>query len=592
VEEGAGRDYRAMDGDIGDSSADETNNLVLSESHPTASRKKYVVSSASQPRKKCFSRNEWICVLVGVVVVVVVLLTVVLGIGVWAGLGRGASSSSSSSSNNPWKNVRLPSDITPEDYTIHLAVNIEQFTVTGSTVISLNITKKTRYILIHVKEMNVSCFRITQNGETIPVKSNFTYEENNFYVLSLASSLATGEAVLEMEYYYPLGDGLVGFYRSSYRDSSGETHWIATTHFEPTDARKAFPCFDEPAMKANFTISITHSSELNAHSNMPVREEVSDEEDGSMVTTFFETSVKMSTYLVAFVVSDFECITRKSDTVYQVNVSVCSNREVLNNTHYALEKASEILKFYETYFAIPYPLPKQDLFAIPDFAAGAMENWGLITYRETALLYDPAVNPETSKQRVAVVIAHELAHQWFGNLVTMEWWDGLWLNEGFATFTEYIGTDATEPSFHMLEEFLTYDVFPAFSADGVNESHPIIETVSNPDEINELFDSISYSKGGSVLRMIRNVLTPEKFQQGISQYLEKSKFGNAKTQQLWDALQTVVDDPDLNVTEIMNTWTLQMGYPVLHVDTKSGQVTQERFFILKPNGTVAPSPYE
>ena len=169
--------------------------------------------------------------------------------------------------------------------------------------------------------MNVSWFRVTQNGETIPVQSNFTYEENNFYVLSLASSLAIGEATLEMKYYYPLGDGLVGFYRSSYRDSSGETKWIATTHFEPTDARKAFPCFDEPAMKANFTISITHSSELNAHSNMPVREEVSDEEDGSTVTTFFETSVKMSTYLVAFVVSDFKCITRKSDTVFQVNVS-------------------------------------------------------------------------------------------------------------------------------------------------------------------------------------------------------------------------------------------------------------------------------
>jgi aminopeptidase N len=221
-----------------------------------------------------------------------------------------------------------------------------------------------------------------------------------------------------------------------------------------------------------------------------------------------------------------------------------------------------------------------------------MENWGLITYRETALLYDEAVDPAVSKQRVATVIAHELAHQWFGNLVTMEWWDGLWLNEGFATFTEYIGTDSTEPSFDMHEQFLLDTMFTALSADGLNESHPIIQNVSNPDEINELFDAISYSKGGTVIRMIRDILTAEKFQEGITYYLKKSQFGNAETQQLWDALQTVVKDPTMDVSEIMNTWTLQMGYPVLQVNTGSGQVTQERFFDLKPNGSIAPSPYD
>lgn len=200
-------------------------------------------------------------------------------------------------------------------------MDIDKFTVTGSTSINLNVTQQTSYVLIHIKEMNISWFRVTQDGVDIAVERNFTYKENQFFVVVLASSLSVGSATLEMRFYYPLGDGLVGFYRSSYKDSSGDTHWIATTHFEPTDARKAFPCFDEPAMKANFTISITHSSELNAHSNMPVREEVAGE-DGSTVTTSFETSVKMSTYLVAFVVSDFECITQKSNTTFQVNVSI------------------------------------------------------------------------------------------------------------------------------------------------------------------------------------------------------------------------------------------------------------------------------
>ena len=209
--------------------------------------------------------------------------------------------------------------VLPADYIVTLTADLEKFTVTGSSVINLNVVEKTSYIIIHAKSMNISGFSVIQNNKNIAVSKNFTYEKNNFYILILKTSLLIGKAILIMNYDYTLGDDLVGFYRSSYSDASGTTHWIATTQFEPTDARKAFPCFDEPALKANFTISITHSSELNAHSNMPV---VSSSRDGAMVTTAFETSVKMSTYLVAFVVSDFECMTQQTETEYGVNVSI------------------------------------------------------------------------------------------------------------------------------------------------------------------------------------------------------------------------------------------------------------------------------
>ena len=208
--------------------------------------------------------------------------------------------------------------ISNADYTIHITVDIDQFTVVGSTTVNLRIWQATKFLLIHVKHMNISEFTLAQNDKTVSVDRNFSYEENEFYVLVLSSQLSVGVASLLMKFDYPLGDGLVGFYRSSYNDSKGDTHWIGTTHFEPTDARKAFPCFDEPAMKANFTISITHSTLLNAHSNMPVR---AYSEDGAVTTTHFETSVKMSTYLVAFVVSNFDCLTQRTDTVYGVNVS-------------------------------------------------------------------------------------------------------------------------------------------------------------------------------------------------------------------------------------------------------------------------------
>ena len=207
--------------------------------------------------------------------------------------------------------------ILPADYEIHLTVDIDKFTVTGSSAIDFNVVEKTSYVIIHVKSMNISEFSVIQ-GEAFGIKDSFTYKENDFYVISLSTSLLVGEASLVMKYDYALGDDLVGFYRSSYIDRSGATHWIATTQFEPTDARKAFPCFDEPALKANFTISITHSSRLSTHSNMPVSSETV---SGSMTTTLFETSVKMSTYLVAFVVSDFQCMTRQTDTVNRVNVS-------------------------------------------------------------------------------------------------------------------------------------------------------------------------------------------------------------------------------------------------------------------------------
>jgi aminopeptidase N len=252
--------------------------------------------------------------------------------------------------------------------------------------------------------------------------------------------------------------------------------------------------------------------------------------------TLFETTYKMSTYLVAFVVSNFECSI--PDNSSAIKVRVCSRADVFNSTSYALHVAKIVINYYEEFFDVKYPLPKQDLFAIPDFAAGAMENWGLITYRETAVLYDKSINPAASKQRVTVVIAHELAHQWFGNLVTMEWWDGLWLNEGFASYVEYIGANEAEPSWMMLDQFF-HTVQTAFDADGLNWSHPIIQTVDNPDQINALFDSISYSKGASLIQMLRGYLGEDNFRSGLKIYLKAHQFANARTSDLWTALNQV-----------------------------------------------------
>ncbi|PVD39140.1 hypothetical protein C0Q70_01768 [Pomacea canaliculata] len=265
----------------------------------------------------------------------------------------------------------------------------------------------------------------------------------------------------------------------------------------------------------------------------------------------------MSTYLVCFIVCDFQYT--KNTTNNGTEVSVYATPDRVNQTVYALSVAVRTLEEYQRLFNISYPLPKLDLIAIPDFVSGAMEHWGLITFREVNLLYDPAKTSEAGKQRVAVVVAHEVSHQWFGNLVTMAWWNDLWLNEGFATFMEYLGAESVEKDWEMMQQFITEESQPVMVTDAGVSSHPIIVNVNKPDEINEVFDAISYSKGAAVIRMLEAIIGKDKFFEGVSHYLKKHEWGNAVTDDLWQALSEV--DGAHNVKRIMDTWTLQMGFP-------------------------------
>ena len=293
----------------------------------------------------------------------------------------------------------------------------------------------------------------------------------------------------------------------------------------------------------------------------------------------FEATEKMSTYLLAFVICDFGFTTKQTPT-NNISVSVIASKDKIDQTSFALDTAVAITDYYEKYFKVGYPLPKQDLIAIPDFGAGAMENWGLITYRETSLLYKEGESSVKSQQWVAIVVAHELAHQWFGNLVTMLWWNDLWLNEGFASWMEYKGVAQVQPDWNMMEQFWSAKLVPALHLDSLASSHPVSVPVRDPKEIEAIFDTISYKKGSAIIHMLESYIGAEDLQAGLSQYLKDHQFGNAVTADLWSALSKA-STRGIDVEEMMNTWTLQMGYPLVTV-TKANEadgwlVTQSRF---------------
>ncbi|XP_003386159.1 PREDICTED: glutamyl aminopeptidase-like isoform X1 [Amphimedon queenslandica] len=586
--------FEQLDGE----SSDTDMNLEDNESSAlTGKKKRYLVNDEEgplcSPGSLKLSKRELICILIGgIIIIVAAIVFVIIAVVLSRSSGNG---SPGGSDDKPWTNVRLPKTLTPALYRVSLDTDLNTFRVNGFVSVDISVNQSTDLVIFHAKDMTLNTVSLTKGvrGDQLGISRQFFYSDNDFYVIQLADSLDTNDNLqLNISFNYTLRDDLVGFYKSSYSLADNEVHYLATTQFEPTDARRAFPCFDEPAMKANFSIELTHANRYNAVSNMPVARRVSKANDKA--TTSFNTSYKMSTYLVAFVISDFNC--SDSQTVNgHIQVRVCARPDVFSDTSYALSVGKSVIGYYEEFFGVQYPLPKQDLFAIPDFAVGAMENWGLITYRETALLYNSTQNPAVNKQRVAVVVAHELAHQWFGNLVTMSWWDGLWLNEGFASYVEYIGTDHVQPDWMMLEQFFIDTVQTAYDADGLNWSHPIIQQVNNPDEINGLFDSISYDKGASLIQMLRGYIGNESFTNGLTLYLKNNKFGNTETYELWDALNEV-SSSDVSVSQMMDTWTKQMGYPVVTVsasDNNRATVSQKRFFqIPLPEGEQpAASPY-
>ncbi|NXE54489.1 AMPE aminopeptidase, partial [Casuarius casuarius] len=540
--------------------------------------------------KKYCMKTKHVAVICGVVVVVG------LAVGLGVGLSRPKSQPSSEETEQPtvpsqvdlgpcpsknddtgeWSNFRLPTYINPVHYDLEVKPEMELDTYTGTVSISIALEKSTSYLWLHLRDTTITEMPTLKNasGQQIALSDCFEYTPQEYIVMKTETELSSASEsepyVLTLKFQGWLNSSLVGFYRTTYTEN-GQTKSIAATDHEPTDARKSFPCFDEPNKKATYTISIIHPQEYQALSNMPVQETVQ-LDDGWMQTTF-ERSVPMSTYLVCFAVHQFEWIEKTSASGKPLRIYAQPLQ--IQTAEYAANITKIVFDFYENYFNMSYSLPKLDKIAIPDFGTGAMENWGLITYRETNLLYDPTESSSSNKQTVASVIAHELVHQWFGNIVTMDWWDDLWLNEGFATYFEYLGVNVAEPDWQMLDQVLTDDMLPVMKDDSLLSSHSIVVDVSSLAEITSVFDGISYSKGASILRMLQDWLTPDLFQKGCQIYLKDNYFQNAKTDDFWAALETASNKP---VKEVMDTWTRQMGYPVLEMGTDS-VFTQKRFLL-------------
>jgi puromycin-sensitive aminopeptidase len=470
----------------------------------------------------------------------------------------------------------LPGAVRPVKYWIKLQPDLDQFTFQGEERISIEVAEPTLEIVLNAVELQVETATLLRDGVATGARRVAFDKSRETVTLDFGGSIAPGQATLEIKFAGELNDKLCGFYRSRYTASDGEERYLAATQFEATDARRAFPCWDEPARKARFEVTLVIPSGLVAVSNTPPVEESGAGPD--LKTVHFAETPVMSTYLLAFVVGDLTHIEQQATDTTRVAVWTTRGKE--EQGRFALNTSVQLLSFFNDYFGIPYPLEKLDHIAIPDFAAGAMENWGAITYREIALLVDPVNSSAGTRQRVAEVIAHEMAHMWFGDLVTMEWWDDLWLNESFASWMGNKAVDWLFPEWEMWTQFVNMDTNRALSLDGLKNSHPIEQEVKNPAEVSQLFDAISYSKGASVIRMLEQFLGPDTFQRGLQKYLSSHQYSNARTADLWSALEVVSGQP---VTSIMDSWTKQMGYPVLRVETRGApdhlelEFSQERF---------------
>ncbi|KAI3377653.1 hypothetical protein L3Q82_008815 [Scortum barcoo] len=470
-----------------------------------------------------------------------------------------------STPKEPWQRYRLPDSLSPVSYNVTLWPRLQPnadnlYIFTGHSTVVFRCVKETDLIIIHSNLLNLTTFDghhaklVGLNGASAPaLKKTWLEVATQYLVIQLSSPLkANSEYELFTEFVGELADDLGGFYRSEYMED-GVKKVVATTQMQPTDARKAFPCFDEPAMKAVFYMTLIHPHDTVALSNgmnygkflfqCPVfTYPVNITLDGqNVIQTSFERTEVMSTYLLAFVVCDFAYIEGKNADVL---IRIWARKKAIaeGQGDYALEKTGPILAFFEQYYNSSYPLSKSDQIALPDFSAGAMENWGLITYRETALLYNLGVSSNGDKEWVATVISHELAHMWFGNLVTMRWWNDLWLNEGFATYVSYLGANYAEPTWNMTDLIVLNEITGVMGVDALASSHPLSsreEDILKPEHISQLFDSITYSKGAAVLRMLSEFITEDVFSKGLHTYLEEFKYKNTVYTDLWKHLQMV-----------------------------------------------------
>lgn len=453
----------------------------------------------------------------------------------------------------------LPAHSSPIRYDLTIEPDLERFTFDGSVSILVDVHTETPSLVLHSKELQISKVSFTAEGGAKLEASeiNFNLKETTVTFV-FPEALKVGKGTLAITFVGCLNDQMAGFYRSRYTDIHGVKKIMGSTQFEAIDARRAFPCWDEPARKAVFGITLIVPAQLTAFSNQPEKE-AQLLANGKKRLLFMDTPI-MSTYLVAFCVGEFDFV--QDITKHGVVVRVYTPPGKAEQGRFGLNCAVKSLDHYDDFFGIEYPLVKLDMVAIPEFAMGAMENWGLVTYREVDLLIDPVKASVQQKQRVCSVVAHELAHQWFGNLVTMDWWDDLWLNEGFASFMETWCSDLLFPDWKMWEQFPVDDQAAALRLDSLRTSHPIQVPIRRAEEVEEVFDAISYCKGACVIRMIYAVLGHANFQKGLQIYMKRHAYSNTRTADLWRAWE---EASGVEVGKLMSSWTLQMGCPLVSV---------------------------
>ncbi|MGH9183016.1 MAG: M1 family metallopeptidase [Acidimicrobiales bacterium] len=479
---------------------------------------------------------------------------------------------------------RLPRAVVPRRYELTVEPDLDAATFTGTEAVATDIAETVTEVVLNAADLEIGeAWLAGPRGSRIPATPVLDPGAERL-TLALDRPAGPGSWTVHLGFSGTLNDKLRGFYRSVFTDDAGTTRVIGATQMEPTDARRAFPCWDEPDRKAVFSVTLVVPEGLLAVSNTPVVGRIPTG-DGRVAVAFADT-IPMSTYLVAFVVGPLEAT--EAVDVDGVAVRVVHVPGKAHLTGYALELAAFCLRHLSRYYDLPYPGEKCDLIALPDFAAGAMENLGAITFREALVLADPGSVTQAERQRVADVVAHELAHMWFGDLVTMAWWNGLWLNEAFATFMELAAVDAFEPAWQRWVTFTT-ERSAAFEVDALTTTRPVEYPVRTPDDAEGMFDVLTYQKGASVLRMLEQYLGPEAFRAGIRRYLANRRYGNAETTDLWDAIEEATGEP---VRRIMDSWIFQPGHPEVAVSRGGdGRVTlgQRRFLLTGSDGEGAPA---
>jgi len=474
---------------------------------------------------------------------------------------------------------RLYTQFQPESYDLTWDIDEAQMRLRGQVkIIGKKVGRPSKRLTFHANGLKVTSGVVTvrdKKGEHEVALSRINHQKTLHEVrLHSDSQLFPGHYTIEMEFEAPITDAMTGIYPCYWKDSESNPQKLFATQFESHHAREAFPCIDEPEAKAIFNLTLITQEGVEVLSNTPVKTQEKTERDlsspSSRLQTVFEPTPRMSTYLLAFVYGDMHKKTARTKSNVEVNVWSTTAQPV-DALDYSLDVAVKSIDFFEDYFGVPYPLAKADHVALPDFSSGAMENWGLITYRERLLVAYPGETSQSTREQIALVIAHETSHQWFGNLVTMRWWDNLWLNESFANMMEYAAVDAIYPEWRVWDSFVAAEGLSAFRRDAVAGVQPVQTDVNHPDEISTLFDpSIVYAKGGRLLNMLKTYIGEHAFRAGLSAYFTKHAYSNTTGDDLWEALS---EASGKDIGTFMNPWLLRSGFPVVTVDYENNALT-------------------